>query len=414
MTMIDRLFPRAAHTPVPRGLATDGPALLSYGFRPFFLGAGVWAVAAMGLWIGALITGWPLGGSYGAAHWHAHEMLFGYATAALGGFMLTAIPNWTGRLPVSGPPLLVLVLLWLAGRAAMLAPDVAGPTASAVVEALFLPGLAFVAGREIFVGRNWKNLKILGALLALTLANAGFHASVLLGLDTGYAYRLALGVLIMLIALVGGRIVPSFTRNWLARAKRPLPAPFDGVDRVVLAGTAVALAGWVIWPETAAVALLCAVAAVLQAWRLWRWRGWLARTDALVAILHVGYGFVPLGLLCLAASGLGWLTSVSALHVLTVGAIGCMTFAVMTRATLGHTGRPLKASRLTVIGFAALALSALARPLAEKVDGLYLEMLALSAALWIACFALFVFEYGPMLVRPRVDAARRGEVTAPR
>jgi len=408
MTMLDRLFPKTPHTPTPRGLATSGPALLSYGFRPFFLGAGVWAVLAMGLWIGALAAGWPIGGSYGAANWHAHEMLFGYATAALGGFMLTAIPNWTGRLPVSGPPLLVLVVLWLAGRLALLAPDIAGPTASAVIDALFLPGLAFVAGREIFAGRNWKNLKILAALLALSLANIGFHVSVLAGLDSGYAYRAALGVFVMLIALVGGRIVPSFTRNWLARAKRKLPAPFDGVDRLALGISGGALAAWVIWPEHSVVALLCALAALAQGWRLWRWQGWGARDDMLVAILHLGYGFIPLGLAGLAVAALGGLSLVAALHLLTVGAIGCMTLAVMSRATLGHTGRPLHASRLTVVAYAALILAALARPLAEKVDGFYMEMLSLSGALWIAAFVLFIAEYGPMLVSPRVDAGRRG------
>ncbi len=408
MTLLDRLFPKQPHTPTPRGLATSGPALLSYGFRPFFLGAGVWAVLAMVLWIGALALGWPIGGSYGAANWHAHEMLFGYATAALGGFMLTAIPNWTGRLPVSGPPLLLLVIAWLAGRLALLVPDLMGPTAAALIDALFLPGLAFVAGREIFAGRNWKNLKILGALLALSLANIGFHVTVLAGLDTAYGYRLALGVLVMLIALVGGRIVPSFTRNWLARARRKLPAPFDGIDRLALGATGGALAAWVIWPEHVAIALLCALAALLQGWRLWRWQGWGARDDMLVAILHVGYGFVPLGLAGLAAAGLGLLSLVSALHLLTVGAIGCMTLAVMSRATLGHTGRPLHASRRTIIAYAALVVAALARPLAETLSGLYLEILSLSALLWIAAFALFLAEYGPMLLGPRVDAGRRG------
>src|SRR5690606_673555 len=119
---------------IPRGLATDGPALLSYGFRPFFLGAGLFAVLAMALWIGALTEGWEIGGAtYGALNWHAHEMLFGYSTAALAGFMLTAIPNWTGRLPVSGRPLLALVLLWLAGRLAMLSPEALGLYPAAVV-----------------------------------------------------------------------------------------------------------------------------------------------------------------------------------------------------------------------------------------------------------------------------------------
>ena len=168
-----------ARTPIPRGIARDGPAILSYGFRPFFLLAGVFALIAMAAWIGALTLGWNTGGSYGALTWHAHEMLFGYTSAALAGFMLTAIPNWTGRLPVSGGPLLALLTVWLAGRLAMAAPDVIGSPWAVSIEALFIPSLAVVAAREIIAGKNWKNLKILAGLLGLSVANVAFHYSVL-------------------------------------------------------------------------------------------------------------------------------------------------------------------------------------------------------------------------------------------
>ena len=134
---------------VPRGLATTGPVVFSYGFRPFFLGGGCWAAIAMALWILALMFGWPIGGDYGAAHWHAHEMLFGFTPAILAGFLLTAVPNWTGRLPVSGPPLMVLVAIWAAGRLAMLSPPVIGVTTAAVMDTLFLPSLLFVCAREV-------------------------------------------------------------------------------------------------------------------------------------------------------------------------------------------------------------------------------------------------------------------------
>jgi uncharacterized protein involved in response to NO len=156
---------------VSRGISRTGLPLLSYGFRPFFLGAGLFAIVAMVVWIGSLTWGWEIGGDYGLVNWHAHEMLFGYTTAALAGFMLTAIPNWTGRLPVSGTPLLGLALLWLAGRIAIAAPHLLGLPASTLVDAAFLPALAFVAGREVIAGKNWKNLKVLVGVSALALTN---------------------------------------------------------------------------------------------------------------------------------------------------------------------------------------------------------------------------------------------------
>jgi uncharacterized protein involved in response to NO len=402
MTIAETLYARQPHTPVPRGLAQDGPAILSYGFRPFFMAAGVWAVMAMALWLGAILKGWPVGGSYGAINWHAHEMLFGYASAALAGFMLTAVPNWTGRLPVSGRPLLVLVLIWCAGRMAMLMPDAGGLAASAIIESLFLPALAFVAGREIVSGRNWKNLKILAALVTLSMANVSFHAAVLTGFDSGYAYRGTIAALLMLIALVGGRIVPSFTRNWLAKRRLGLPAPFDRVDQAALIVTGIALLSWTIKGVPMVTAGLCLAAAALQALRLWRWRGWLARSEPIVLILHVAYVFIPLGLLAIVASTVGWTSEISSLHLFTVGAIGLMTLAVMTRATLGHTGRAVAASGTMCAAYAALIAAALFRPAAEAIPELYTLLLTISAILWLFAFGAFLVACGPMLVSPRL------------
>ena len=217
----------AKRQPVPRGIARSGPVIFSYGFRPFFLAAGLWAIAAMALWIGALAAGWEIGGSYGGAYWHAHEMLFGYSSAALAGFLLTAVPNWTGRLPVSGTPLIVLFALWCAGRLALLAPDVLGMPLSIAIDAAFLPLLLAICAREIVAGRKWKDLKILAGILALALANIGFHLLVAGGGDAGLANRLGVGAFVMLVTVMGGRVVPSFTRNWLVkRHSIDLPAPY--------------------------------------------------------------------------------------------------------------------------------------------------------------------------------------------
>lgn len=387
---------------IPRGIATSGPALLSYGFRPFFLAAGVYAVIAMSVWIGALAFGWPVGGGYGGPAWHGHELLFGYTAAALAGFMLTAIPNWTGRLPVSGRPLLLLVLLWLAGRLAMAVPDALGMPMTAVLDAAFLPALAAIAAREIITGRNWKNLKILLALCALSLANIGFHLVALFDGDLSLWLRVAVAVFVILVTLVGGRVVPSFTRNWLSRqGGQRLPHPFGRLDVVAMVAAGLALALWSVLPERPETAALAFVAAAAQMLRLLGWRGYLAVAEPLVAVLHVAYLFVPLGLLAVGLAALGWISLASALHVLTAGSIAGMTLAIMTRATLGHTGRKLVASPRTVIAYSALFIAAIVRPIADLAPDLYLSLLGIAGVAWIVAFALFVVEYGPMLVRPR-------------
>ena len=407
-------FPTARSGPVPRGIAETGPAILSYGFRPFFLGAGVFALLSMGLWMAALSGMVAVGGSFGPLNWHAHEMLFGYTTAALAGFLLTAVPNWTGRLPVSGVPLLGLFGLWAAGRVTMAAPDILGSWPSIAVDAAFLPVLAAVAGREIVAGRNWKNLKILGALVGLASANFAFHAGVLANADTGGAIRAAVGLYALLVVLVGGRIIPSFTRNFLARTGRsPLPAPFGRFDMLAILSLAVAVTAWAIIPTGAVVAATALVASVLHFARLARWKGWAIVEEPLLAMLHVSYGFVPVGFAAVAAAALGWIAPVSALHLITVGGIGGMTLAVMTRASLGHTGRPPTADVATGLAYLALIAAAVTRPIAEIVPSAYHLILSVSGAAWLAAFGSFVIRYGPILVRRRCSSPRRTGRDAP-
>lgn len=386
----------------PKRSATTGPAILSYGFRPFFLGAGILAVVAMAGWIGALTLSWRVGGSYGALNWHAHEMLFGYAGAALAGFMLTAIPNWTGRLPVSGLPLLALVGLWLAGRMVLFAPDVLGMPASMIIEAMFMPLLAAIAGREIVAGKNWKNLKLLFALVALSATNIAFHISVA---KTGAALevsRFGVSTFVVLVVIVGGRIIPSFTRNWLVKAKASaLPKPFGQFDTLAIAILLLALVAWVALPEDPWSAALAATAAAFHLLRLFRWQGWRTTSEPLLLVLHLAYGFVPLGMLCVALAEWGIFSQPSALHVLTVGVIGNMTFAVMTRVSLGHTGRALRASLTTRFAYVALLLAAALRPLAELYPDTYDLMLSVSGVCWLVAFVLFLLHYGPILWSPR-------------
>lgn len=211
-----------------RRLKYAGPALFSYGFRPFFLGGAVWSVACIVLWVPQLTGDLSLRTAYPPLDWHIHEMLYGYVAAVIAGFLLTAIPNWTGRLPISGPPLMALAGLWLAGRFAILFSAQIGIPLAASIDVAFLATLAFVAAREIISGRNWRNLRVLLLIGVLIAGNIVFHTEVYLSGSADYGIRIGIGAVIMLISLVGGRIVPSFTRNWLARRDNGrLPAPFS-------------------------------------------------------------------------------------------------------------------------------------------------------------------------------------------
>lgn len=386
---------------IPRGIKRTGPPLLSCGFRPFFLGATSFALLAMVTWIGALTLGLDVGGDYGLINWHGHEMLFGYAAAALAGFMLTAVPNWTGRLPVSGTPLLALALLWLAGRLVMAEPGVLGLPLSVAIDAAFLPLLAVIAGREVIAGKNWKNLKILAGVSGLALTNVAFHLWVLLTGEAVVAGRLGTGIFVLLVTVVAGRIVPSFTRNWLVRRGGTIvPAPFDKIDKAAIIALAVALLFWAVQPDGIATAILVLPALGLNAYRLARWQGHRTLDEPLLLMLHVAYAFVPVGLLGIGSAALGWISAPSALHVLTVGSIGGMTFAVMARAALGHTGRPLRASWQATIGFFALAMAAIVRPFAEIIPDYYHQLLAVAGGAWITAFVLFVVAYTPILLGP--------------
>ena len=388
--------------PVPRGIAHTGPVILAYGFRPFFLGAGIWAVLSMGLWIGELALGLPVGAGYGGAAWHAHEMLFGYTSAALAGFLLTAIPNWTGRLPVSGAPLAMLFAAWLAGRLALIWPDLLGLGWSLGIDILFLPLLFAICLREVVAGRKWRDLKVLAAVLALALANGGYHALVVWGGDTGLASRLAVSAYVMLIGIVGGRVVPSFTRNWLAkRHVTSLPAPYDRLDTAALLVGLAALGLWVVWPDHLTTAAACLAAGILHAARLLRWQGWQTADEKLVLVLHLAYAAIPIGFVAVALVPSGVLDAASALHVLTVGAIGLMTLAIMSRATRGHTGMRLTAPPLTAISYGFLVAAAALRPSATFVPDHYVILVSVSGLCWIMAFALYLVEYSPALLTRR-------------
>ena len=406
-------------TPIPRDRPWQGVVLLSAGFRPFFLLAAIWAAVALPLWLAVFAGDATLPTALPPLVWHVHEMVFGFAAAVVAGFLLTAIPNWTGRLPLQGWPLGGLVGLWLAGRVAVMASGWIGPVPAAVLDLAFPAAFLAVVAREILAGRNWRNLPVVAALSLLLIGNALVHAAALglpalsLGAGGGIGNRLGLATLLGLIGLIGGRVVPSFTRNWLARHTPDgrLPAPFSGIDRIALALTVIALLAWVVRPDSRVTALACVLAGSALLMRLARWRGSATWSEKLLFVLHLGYFWLGFGLLLLGgATLLPVLPPTAALHALTVGAIGTMTLAMMTRATRGHAGRPLQADRGTTAIYALITAAAVLRvaaPLTVPVGGLeaYLAALALAGAGWCGAFGLFAVLYGPMLALPRPRAA---------
>lgn len=300
--------------------------------------------------------------------------------------------------------MLGLFLLWCAGRAALLGVDAIGLVTAVAIDAVFMPVLLAVCAREIVTGRKWNNLKILGGLLALTLANLGYHACILAGIRPDLPGRVAVAAYVTLIMIIGGRILPSFTRNWLSkRGESRLPAPYGAVDTASMVLAIAALAAWVALPEHGATGMLALVAALAQAVRLWRWRGWATRAEGLVLILHLAYGFVVLGLVAVAATAFGLLDAVSSMHVLTVGGIGSMTLAVMSRATRGHTGMELRASPVTISSYGCILAAGAVRPLATIVPDAYMVVLSAAGVAWILAFLLYLVEYAPALTRVRRD-----------
>lgn len=383
--------------------AYTGPALFSYGFRPFFLFGAAWAAIAMALWLPMLTGHVSLPTAFAPVQWHVHEMVFGYVPAIVAGFLLTAVPNWTGRLPVVGWPLAGLFGIWVLGRVAVATSALIGARLAALVDVSFLLALGVVIAREIVASSNTRNLKVLVGVALLAIGNLAFHLEVLLGNIDGRAQHLGIAATILLISIIGGRIIPSFTHNWLMRQPPGrVPAKLDRYDIAVMVVTGVALAVWVFAPASKVTAIVALAASAANAARLARWAGERTFAEPLVAILHVGYAFVPVGFLLLALGILvpSVVLPSGALHGWTAGAIGLMTLAVMTRASLGHTGQPLVATTGISLIYVAGIIAALTRVVAAT--GMMRDaMLVVSAIAWVLAFGGFVVVYAPLLAKRR-------------
>ncbi|CAL75138.1 putative membrane protein, NnrS-like [Bradyrhizobium sp. ORS 278] len=384
---------------------TQGLTVLANGFRPFFLLGAVQAALAILVWLPAYYGELTLNSAFVPRDWHVHEMLYGYLPAIVTGFLFTAIPNWTGRLPIRGLPLLTLVIVWIAGRIAVTTSIIGPWWADLLVDASFLALVVLAAAREIVAGRNWRNLPVVAIVGMLCAGNIAFHLEAHLRGSADVAIRIGVAVIVLLLALIGGRITPSFTRNWLVK-NHPgrLPAPFGRFDMAVVLISALSLLSWIVAPERTGTALALAVAGVLHVIRLARWAGDRTLRERLLVILHVGYAFVPLGFLATAAASLGWTLPSAGLHAWMVGAAGIMTLAVMTRATLGHTGQALTASVATQAIYLGIIVAATTRVCAVLVPAHAVVLLHVAAFAWIIAFSGFVLAFGPLLLGLKLRA----------
>ena len=389
-------------TAVPRLSPYDGPVILSYGFRPFFFFGALYAGLAILAWLPMFYGELALPTALAPRDWHIHEMLYGYMPAVMTGFLLTAIPNWTGRLPLQGAPLLVLVATWAAGRVAVSLSGLIGWLPAATIDAAFLVLVAAAAAREIIAGQNWRNLRIVLVVAVLAAGNMAFHVEAHFNGLAEYSVRLGIAAVVALLMLVGGRIIPSFTNNWLARqAAGRLPTPFNRFDGLAIAIGVPALLLWVALPQGPLTAAALFLAAAVHTVRLSRWAGERTWRERLLLVLHVGYAFVPLGFALVALAALHLVPASAGMHAWMVGAAGTMTLAVMSRASLGHAGRPLTASLPTQFIYASVLTAALVRICAALHPGWSEPLLHVAAAAWAAAFLGFAIVYAPVLWLPK-------------
>ncbi len=384
----------------------QGAAFFSYGFRPFFFSAAMFAGLAIPTWVLILSGAAEIPFLYAPREWHMHEMVFGFLPCVITGFLLTAIPNWTDRPPLRGMPLLCLWSIWLLGRLAMAIPTIP-PLLAALVDGAFLVLIAGMVWREIILGSAWNRLPI-GIVISLYAGgNIFFHTLLLNDLAIDVPARMGLALIMLLLALIGGKVTPSFTEDFLdENGIGKQPATFSQFDGLSIALVGMAAVAWTLQPQAVGTGYALVAAGLINLARLGRWYGWTTWREPLVLILHIGYGWLALALLILGSSILGvGFPLEDAVHALTTGAVGVMTLAVMSRASLGHTGRMKHAGPLTVLIYILVNLGSILRVVGPSLPLSGNLMLDLSAFCWSGAYILFVVSYGPILFRPSLDEA---------
>ena len=379
--------------------ATTGFALWNLGFRPFYLLASLFSAFSVLLWV-AQYSGFLSAAYLRGPVWHGHEMLFGYTTAVIAGFLLTAVRAWTNEPTPSGVPLMALAALWVCGRVLVLTPLA---MTAAVVNAAFPAAVAVAIGIPLLRSRNVRNYFFVGLLvlmgvliLAVHLALQGrFELSPRLGL------QLALDVVLFIMVVMGGRVIPMFTNNGVPGANATRHAL---VEKFAL-GTVILLfaADLLQLPQTV-IAMIALISALAHGVRLYLWQPWRTLATPLVWILHAAYAWIVVHLALRGLSALELLAGSYATHALAVGAIGGLTLGMMTRTARGHTGRPLLADGFELTVFLLIQVAAVVRVFGGIASpGLYMVSVQLSALLWAAAFGLYAVRYWPVLTRPRLD-----------
>ncbi len=380
-------------------------ALFALGFRPFYLLAASFTALALPIWL-LVLSGhiaMPMPGPY----WHAHEMIFGFAVAVIIGFLYTAGRNWTGIPTPSGKTLAALALLWLSGRVAMAVgsghnEELIGQLVSALIDIAFLPAAATALAQVLIKARSKRNYFVIGLLTVLALCNLAFHLARFGLIDVPPLRFLwcALGLIVLLETIIGGRVIPMFTASAL-RGVRQWQHPRLNLAAIALTG--IALLAWVL--DLGVVAAPISLAAALaQFIRSIGWNPWATRRTPLLWILHLGHLWIPVGLTLLTAVQLGWLPHSTAIHAFGIGATGGLIIGMITRTALGHTGRMLVAGRIEIAAYTLVQLAAVSRVLTlVLIPTAVMFGLQLAASLWAIAFALYVYRYFPLLTRARPD-----------
>lgn len=373
------------------------------GFRPFFFGGALLAALSISLWLFVFFGGVQMGGAAGPMGWHIHEMIFGFTTAIIAGFLLTAVPKWTRTPTISGAKLAAIFGLWFAGRVAMAVAAVIPYWVVFAVDFLFLPVLAVAISIPIIRSRTPRNLGFVPLLTGLAAANALFHLNILGVLSTGsLAVDAGLGIIIVIISIIGGRVIPFFTVSRLGHA--PLKS-YRIIEWGAVALTVAWLVSLLIWPTSMATGVLALIAGAANLIRMHSWGSFRSFGVPLLWILHIGYAFVGLGLILFGLATLEIATTRSvALHALTTGAIGLLCLGMMARVALGHSGRALQAHKVTVAAFILVVAAAAVRVFVPWLaPAFYTTAVITSGILWTAAWVLFLVIYTPIFFRRRAD-----------
>ncbi|TDG15935.1 NnrS family protein [Seongchinamella unica] len=382
----------------------EGPGLFRLAFRPFFLGGALFSVLAVLLWSSIVSGGTGLNVYGGGLWWHGHEMLFGFVAAIVVGFLLTAVQTWTGITGIKGRPLAALFLLWLCARLALVLPALVPLWLTISLDLLFLPLAAVLLSLPVIRIRQWRNIVFVPVLLAMAAANGASHVSVVRQDPAlqAVAFNFMVMLVSLLITVVAGRVVPMFTANGTGTERVP---PLPWLERLCLLSMLLAIPAAVWMPDSPAIASLALFfAAACHGLRVLRWRTWVTLATPLVWSLHLSYWALVLGLGLLGVSRLSDSVSLSqALHVLTVGGMGLMILAMISRVSLGHTGRTLQVGPVMVVAYLSLLAALILRVSGQWWLADYRDVIIGSALLWAVAYGLFFVRYLPILASPRPD-----------